>query len=94
MKKFVEILSCNIDENQEQLLAMIYNSFRKKVADTLVMLDRNYNLENNSLLAAIIGMAKESLIRMLGELKDEPILEIESGRIRITNYSRLENKHN
>jgi len=103
MKKFVEILARSVEENQEQLLALAYNSLRKKVADTLVTLNRKYNPENNSSflidmsrdnLAAIAGVAKESLIRMLGELKDELILEIEGSRIRIIDYRRLEQMHN
>jgi CRP-like cAMP-binding protein len=103
MKKFVAILARNVEENQEQLLALAYNSLRKKVADTLVTLNRKYNPENNSAfiidmsrdnLAAIAGVAKESMIRMLSELKDEFVLEIEGSRIRITDYGKLEKMHN
>lgn len=103
MKKFVAILARNVEENQEQLLALAYNSLRKKVADTLLTLNRKYNPENSSTfiidmsrdnLAAIAGVAKESMIRMLSELKDEFVLEIEGSRIRITDYVKLEKMHN
>ncbi len=103
MKRFIGILARNIYEKEEQLLALAYNSLRKKVADTLVTLHRKYNPQNNSdflidmsreNLAAIAGVAKESLIRMLSELKDERILELEGSRIRIINYPRLEQMHN
>lgn len=103
MKRFIGILARNISEKEEQLLALAYNSLRKKVADTLVTLHRKYNPQKDSdflidmsreNLAAIAGVAKESLIRMLSELKDELVLEIEGSRIRIINYSKLEKMHN
>lgn len=103
MKRFIGILARNISEKEEQLLALAYNSLRKKVADTLVTLHRKYNPQNNSdflidmsreNLAAIAGVAKESLIRMLSELKDELILELDGSRIRILNYPKLEQMHN
>jgi len=103
MKKFVGILARNIDDKEEQLLAMAYNSLRKKVADTLVTLYRKYNQKNDTAfqidlsrenLAAIAGVAKESLIRMLGELKEEKIIGLEGSKISILNYARLENMYN
>jgi CRP-like cAMP-binding protein/CheY-like chemotaxis protein len=103
MRKFIGILARNIDEKEEQLLAIAYNSLRKKVADTLVTLYRKYNpgredsftidLSREN-LAAIAGVAKESLIRMLSELKDERLIGLDGSRIRILNYSGLENMYN
>jgi len=103
MKKFIGILARNIDEKEEQLLAIAYNSLRKKVADALVVLYRKYNQQRDDAfvidlsrenLAAIAGVAKESLIRMLGELKEEHLIAIDGSRIRILDYNKLEHMYN
>ncbi|MCD2422143.1 response regulator [Niabella pedocola] len=103
MKKFMGILARNVDEKAEQLLAVAYNSLRKKVADTLVTLNRKYNKDQDEgfhidlsreNLAAIAGVAKESLIRMLSELKDEHLINLEGRKIRILNYAKLEDMFN
>lgn len=103
MKKFIEILAHNVEEKEDQLLAIAYNSLRKKVSDALVLLYRKYNASNNSdffidfsrdNLAAIAGVAKESLIRMLGEFRDELIIELEGSKIKIVDISKLEKMHN
>ena len=103
MRKFIGILARNIDDKEEQLLAIAYNSLRKKVADTLIVLQRKYNPKNDAdfyidlsreNLAAIAGVAKESLIRMLSELKDEKLVALEGSKIRILNYSKLEKMYN
>lgn len=103
LRKFISILARDIDEKENQLLALAYNSLRKKVADTLVTLYRKYNSRaedhftidlSRENLAAIAGVAKESLIRMLGELKEEKLIAMEGSRIRILNYSKLEQMYN
>lgn len=103
LRKLIGILARNIDEKEEQLLALAYNSLRKKVADTLVTLYKKYNTSSGEdfvidlsreNLAAIAGVAKESLIRMLGELRDEQLIAVEGSRIRILRYDKLENMYN
>jgi DNA-binding response OmpR family regulator len=103
MKKFIGILARSIDDKEEKLLALAYDSLRKKVADTLVTLNRKYNQKNDPSfhidlsrenLAAIAGVAKESLIRMLSELKDEKLIVLEGSKIKILNYTKLETMYN
>ncbi len=103
MKKFIGILAQNINEKEEQLLSMAYNSLRKKVAETLVKLYRKYNSDHNTdfyidlsreNLAAIAGVAKESLIRTLSEFKDESLVNLQNSRIHILNYKKLEEMFN
>lgn len=103
MKKFIGILARNINEKEEQLLSIAYNSLRKKVADTLVTLYKKYNPAQNSSftidfsrenLAAIAGVAKESLIRTLSDFKDEGMIGIQGSQIHVLNYSKLENLFN
>jgi CRP-like cAMP-binding protein len=50
MKKFIGILARNIDDNEEKLLAIAYNSLRKKVADTLITLHRKYNQKKDDFI--------------------------------------------
>jgi DNA-binding response OmpR family regulator len=103
LRKFIGILARDIDDKENQLLALAYNSLRKKVADTLVTLYKKYNSKSEDdftidlsreNLAAIAGVAKESLIRMLGELKEEKLISMEGSRIRILNYVKLEKMYN
>ncbi|KAA6439313.1 response regulator [Dyadobacter flavalbus] len=103
MKRFITLLANNVNEKEDKLLAIAYNSLRKKVADTLIEYYRKYNPlkeENFSIdlsrdnLAAIAGVAKESLIRTLSDFKDENLIAITAGQIQILDYSRLENMYN
>lgn len=103
MKKVISILASNVREKEDQLLALAYNSLRKKVADTLVTLYRKYNTAQSDTfyidlsrenLASIAGVAKESLIRMLSELKDEQLIMMEGTRIKVLNFTKLERMYN
>lgn len=103
MKKFIGILAHHINEKEEQLLGIAYNSLRKKVADTLVTLHRKYNAAEEAAfhidlsrenLAAIAGVAKESLIRTLSEFKDEQLVALQGSQIRILDLKKLENMFN
>ena len=41
-------------------------------------------------LAKIVGTASESVIRVLSDFKDEGLIEIESGKIKVLNRAKLE----
>ncbi|WP_346318378.1 response regulator [Chitinophaga sp. YIM B06452] len=99
MRKFLRLLTANISESEQHLLGLAYNSLRKKVADALLYLYRKYNPDKTpgfSLdigrdnIAAIAGVAKESLIRTLGDFRDEQLIRIEEGSIMIENLAKLE----
>lgn len=103
MKKFIGILAQNVQEKEEHLLNIAYNSLRKKVADTLVILYNKYNPNQDASflidlsrenLAAIAGVAKESLIRMLGEFKEEQLIDLEGSQIHILNLKKLQDMYN
>jgi CRP-like cAMP-binding protein len=42
MKRFVRLLSNEIQEKEEQLLKMAYSSVKKRVAEALVKLQKQY----------------------------------------------------
>ncbi|MGC8749327.1 response regulator [Hydrotalea sp.] len=98
-KKFIQMLSHQVQQREEQLLRLAYNSARKKVADALITLQNKYQQSskqgNFSMqisredLANIAGIATESTIRTLSDLKDEKLIEIQSGKITIINYEKL-----
>ncbi len=99
-RKFIQMLARNISEKEEQLLGLAYNSLRKKVADTLILLNKKYNTSkidkytidiSRENLATIAGTATESLIRTLSDFRMEKLIEIKEGAITILNAKKLEN---
>jgi len=99
-QKFIQLLAKNISERENQLINIAYNSLRKKVADALLLLYKKYhkNSESNEAmiisrgsLATIAGTAKESLIRILRDFRNENLIDIkEDGSIDILNMKKLE----
>ncbi len=95
---FIRMLAGNVTTKENQLLAIAYNSLRKKVADALLLLQKKYkgtrenfviDLSRDS-LATIAGTATESLIRTLGDFRDEKLIEMNNGCITILNEKKLE----
>jgi CRP-like cAMP-binding protein len=97
VKKFLQILAGNISEKENQLLGLAYNSLRKRVADSLLMLKRKFGegKEQFSIhisredLANIAGTATESLIRTLSDFKAEKMIDIKDGYIILINEKKL-----
>lgn len=92
--QLIKMLANNMTETEEQLLNLAYNSVRRRVANALLYLvDKEGKPEISILrddLARIVGTAKESVIRMLTEFREDGYIKIESGVIHITNRSQLE----
>ncbi len=98
-RQLIRLLAKNILYKEEMLLSLAYNSLRKKVAESLLMLQKKYQQadeENFSIdisrenLASIAGTATESLIRTLSDFKSEKLVEITGGNITIINKKKLE----
>ncbi|HEU4554801.1 MAG TPA: response regulator [Chitinophaga sp.] len=99
MHKFIQLLCRKVTETEEQLLGIAYNSLRKKVSTALLQLYNKYNPTNNDHysidmsrdnLAALTGVAKESLIRTLGDFRDEKLITIKEGVIVVNDKKKLE----
>jgi len=91
-RKFITLLAHNISEKEQLLVGLAYNSLRKKVAEALILLSRKYKDSikiSRDNLAAIAGTATESLIRTLGEFRQEKLIEISEGYITILNEGKL-----
>lgn len=100
MKKFVRLLSNEVQEKEEQLLKMAYSSVKKRVAEALLKLQKQYqenatdDVFNISIsredLANIVGTATESLIRTLSDFKHEGLIEIKGSNITILEIKKFE----
>ena len=97
-KKFIELLSGNLQEKQEQLLKLAYNSVRKRVADALVDLAKKFSGPNAETceikvsrddLAAMVGTANETISRTLADFKEEKLIEKEGSVIKISSVEKL-----
>jgi CRP-like cAMP-binding protein/CheY-like chemotaxis protein len=97
-RRFIRILANNVTEKEDQLLGLAYNSLRKRVADSLITLQKKYSRPNQETfyihisredLANIAGTATESLIRTLSDFRNEKLIEIKDGFIYIVNEKKL-----
>lgn len=90
---FIKMMSNNINEQEERLLNLAYNSVRRRLADALVALFEKS--ENNEIqlsrenLANIVGTSKETLIRTLSDFKSEKLIVIEQNKIILLNEKKL-----
>lgn len=93
--QFIKMLSNNIMEKENRLLNLAYNSVRRRLADTLVMLLTKQPADNPSLhisredLANIVGTSKETVIRNLSEFKNEQLIKIENKAIVVLDIEKL-----
>lgn len=90
--KFIQLLSRDLAEKEEQLLHLAYDTVRKRVADALMLLYDKYQEENSNdfsislsrdNLASIVGTSKECVIRVLSEFKSEGMLSTKQSQIEI-----------
>lgn len=97
---FIKLLANNIQEKENHLTKMAYNSLRKRTADSLIMLSKKYKNKNDANfsmkisrddLASLVGTATESLIRTLSEFKSDKFIEISGSEIKILDQRKLEN---
>lgn len=92
---FIRMLCSNVSEKEEQLLHLAYNSVRQRVAEKLIALNVQYpdTEEGFSVsredLASMVGTATESVIRTLSDFKEEDLILVKTGKIKILNLERL-----
>lgn len=95
--QFIKMLARHVAEQEQLLLDMAYNSVRKRVASALVNLhDQNkINIHfHRDDLAAVVGTAKETLVRTLSNFKAEGLIGIGNGQIKILNMEKLKKMPN
>lgn len=95
--KFIKLLTNDLQEKEERLLNLAYNSVRKRVADALLTLQSRYMKGSEPLpfsvsredLASMVGTATESVIRTLSDFKEEKLIDIRDKNIHIISADRL-----
>ncbi len=100
---FMKLLSKEVKEKEERLLKIAYDSVRKKVSESLMMLKDRYGNEGSDVfsfpisredLAHIAGTATETLIRTLTDFKEEGLIEIKGSTITIVDANKLRSMKN
>lgn len=96
-QRFIQMLSKNVVDKEQQLIDLAYNSVRQRTAGALLTVHDKYNGADNQPLkisrddlSNMVGTATESVIRVLSDLKDEEIIEIQSGKIIIKSVEKLQ----
>jgi CRP-like cAMP-binding protein len=96
--QFIKLISYNTSQLESQLIEMAYGSVRKKVANALLAFatknddsDSYYIEISRENLSSVAGVAKETLIRTLGDFKREDLIELESKKIKVLNKADIEN---
>lgn len=94
-REFIKLLANDIREKEEQLLQLAYHSVRKRMAETLLRLHKQQNNSGEGFkitredLAAMAGIATETVSRTLSDFKDESLIEKKGSTIIILDPSRL-----
>ena len=91
--KIMDLLVDKLEKLKTHLIHLAYDSVRKKTAEILyeLYIDRGSEIIKISRknLANLVGIAKESLIRTLTELKEEKIIKTKRKSIKIIDPKRL-----
>lgn len=99
----IKLLADQINEAEDRLMKMAYNSVRKKVAEALLFVykqrtshDKKDTLINilRDDLAGIAGTAKETAIRTLADFREEKLIDISDRTIKLLDIKGLENLPN
>lgn len=98
-RKFIKMLSNNVEEMENRLLDIAYQPVRQRVANTLLNMSGRLGQSRNDgivtvgrrEISSIVGTAIESLNRTLGDFKDEGLIDFTSEGLKILNRAKLEN---
>lgn len=98
-KKFIDLISTNLIDAQEQLVNLAYSPVRKRLAQMLIKLQRAGLIQDATHqgidiaredLAGMVGTATETVIRALSDLKDTGAIQMgKARRILISNPEKL-----
>jgi DNA-binding response OmpR family regulator len=104
--KFIRLIAINVKEKEERLLSLAYGSLRKRVAKGLLDIHAKFAVSQAGArtgntriplsisredIAQYIGTATESLIRTLSDFKAEKLIDIQDGKVHITDVQKLQN---
>jgi CRP-like cAMP-binding protein/CheY-like chemotaxis protein len=95
--RFIKLLANHISEQEQMLLNLAYNSVRKRVATALIALQEQGKSDIHLLrddLAAVVGTAKETLVRTLSDFKSEGMIDIKDGHVIILKPEKMKDLPN
>lgn len=96
---FIKLLANKLNNAEERLIELAYNSVRQRVASALIRIynERGFHETRNVRIAIsrkdlsnLIGTATESLNRTLLDFKDEGLIELRDDGILIVDYARVQ----
>lgn len=97
--RFIKLVAHDVKEKEERLLHLAYDSLRKRIAKALLDINSKFNKDGSTAhpldisredIAQYVGTATESLIRTLSDFKNEKLIEIKEGKIKITSVDKLQ----
>ena len=94
-REFIKILANNIREKEDQLLQLAYHSVRKRMAEAMMRLYKQQPAGSDGFkitredLAAMAGMATETVSRTLSDFKDEGLIDKKGSLITVLNPEKL-----
>ncbi len=93
-REFIKLLANDIREKEEQLMQLAYHSVRKRMAEAMVRLysqqtDKDGFKISREDLAAMAGMATETVSRTLSDFKDEGLIDKKGSVITILKPEKL-----
>lgn len=95
-RSFISLLCKKVSEKEKHLLHLAYNSVRQRTAESLLRIHELRGKEQELIvipredLAKMVGTAAESVIRVLSDFKDEGLIDIISGKIKILEERKLD----
>jgi DNA-binding response OmpR family regulator len=97
-RKFIGLLSKNLEEMENRLLDIAYQSVRQRVAGALLKISDQFSDKagdgmitvSRRDISTIVGTATESLNRTIADFKDEGLIAIAGDGLRIINRTKLE----
>ncbi|QEC79550.1 response regulator [Mucilaginibacter ginsenosidivorax] len=98
-REFIKLLANDIRDKEDQLMQLAYHSVRKRMAEALTRLHRQ-DADNEGIkitredLAAMAGMATETVSRTLSDFKDEGLIEKKGSLITILKPEKLSKMKN
>jgi CRP-like cAMP-binding protein len=94
-REFIKLLANDIRDKENQLMQLAYHSVRKRMAEAMMRLYRQQDDIKSGFkitredLAAMAGMATETVSRTLSDFKDEGLIEKKGSMITILNPEKL-----
>ncbi len=97
--QFIRILAKNNNQKADKMVQLAYDSLRKRVANTLLLLKNKFAKDPGEKcilhitrreLANLSGTTTESLIRTLSDFRSEKLIDIAGSDIEILNEKKLE----